>query len=69
MVIALLKLVRSNLNYRVLGTKRAPGGSTGPIQMQSSMTFIRGIRCIERITIYKRKIAVVLNPSKPGSLI
>ena len=33
-------------NFRLF---RAAGSSTGPIQMKSGMTFIRGNGCIERV--------------------
>ena len=38
-------------NIKVVGSSPTVGRSTGPIQMKSSLTFIRGNRCVERLII------------------
>ena len=79
----LLKLVRTNLNYRELQItglwvrvalwariyhsvfcrfRRAPGRSTGPIQLKSSMTYIGGILLrtgFKQMTYWQMKIQLL----------
>ena len=40
--------------------RRAPGRSACPIQMKSSITFIRRNRCIERMIILKKNAAALV---------
>ena len=50
-------------HFVFFGFPRASCRSNALIQMKSSMTFIRGSRCIERIWSFVRKMGAVLVPS------
>ena len=44
--------------------KSTHGSSTGPIQMKSSRTFIRGNECRERMIILNKKAAILLHSTR-----